>query len=77
MFTGLAGLGRKKLGRRSGEIGLFLSDGMLQSNPSLSSPPPPPPLSLPSSEGEPVPDVVVARVKVWKTMGKINSLWYH
>lgn len=76
MFTGLAGLGRKKLGRRSGEIGLFLSDAMLQSNPSLSSPPPPPP-SLPSSEGEPVPDVVVARVEVWKTMGKINSLWYH
>ena len=73
MFTGLAGLGRKKLGRRSGEIGLFLSDGMLQSNPSLSSPPPPPP-SLPSFEEEPVPDVVVARVEVWKTMSKINSL---
>ena len=76
MFTGLAGLGRKKLGRRSGDTRLFLSDAMLQSNSSLSSPPPPPP-SLLSSEGEPVPDVVVARVEVWKTMGKINSLRYH
>ena len=76
MFTGLVGLGRKKLGRRSGENGLFLSDAMLQSNPSLSPPPPPLPSlppSLPRSEGEPVPGVAAVRVQVWKTMSKTNS----
>ena len=62
MLTGLMGLGRKRLGRRSRDTELFLSGAVLQSNPSSS---PPPPLHR-SSEGDPLPDEVVASMQVYE-----------